>query len=83
MDHFGKSFTQQEPISEAAIARAVGVLRSGRLHRYNVDPGEVGPVAELERAFADYLGQLYCLAVTSGGQAMQIALRAGLISAEF
>lgn len=76
MDRFGKSFTQQEPISEAAIARAVAVLRSGRLHRYNVDPGEAGPVADLERAFADYLGQPYCLAVTSGGQAMQIGLRA-------
>jgi dTDP-4-amino-4,6-dideoxygalactose transaminase len=76
MERFGKSFTQQEPISEAGIARAVEVLRSGRLHRYNVDPGEAGPVAALERAFADYVGQPFCLAVTSGGQAMQIALRA-------
>lgn len=73
---FRKSFTQQEPIPEAAIARAVEVMRSGRLHRYNVDPGEVGPVAELERDFASYIGQPYCLAVASGGQAMQIALRA-------
>jgi len=76
METFGKSFTQQEPIPEAAIARAVAVMRSGRLHRYNVEPGEAGPVAELERAFADFIGQPYCLAVTSGGQAMQIALRA-------
>lgn len=76
MERFGKSFTQQEPISEAGIARAVEVLRSGRLHRYNVDPGEAGPVADLEAAFADHIGQPYCLAVTSGGQAMQIALRA-------
>lgn len=76
MERFGKSFTQQEPISEAGIARAVEVLRSGRLHRYNVDPDEAGPVAALERAFADYVGQPFCLAVTSGGQAMQIALRA-------
>jgi dTDP-4-amino-4,6-dideoxygalactose transaminase len=76
MEMFGKSFTLQEPIPEAAIARAVAVMRGGRLHRYNVDPGEVGPVAELERAFAAYIGQPFCLAVTSGGQAMQIALRA-------
>lgn len=73
---FRKSFTQQEPIPEAAIARAVAIMRSGRLHRYNVEPGEAGPVAELERAFARFMGQPYCLAVTSGGQAMQIALRA-------
>ena len=52
MEMFGKSFTLQEPIPEAAIARAVAVMRGGRLHRYNVDAGEVGPVAELERAFA-------------------------------
>ncbi len=76
MDGFHKSFTLQEPIPEAAIARAVEVMRSGRLHRCNVEPGEAGPVAELERAFADQLGQPSCLAVTSGGQAMQIALRA-------
>ncbi len=76
MDRFGKSFTQQEPIAEAGIARAVAVLRSGRLHRYNTGPGEAGPVAELERAFADHIGRPFCLAVTSGGQAMQIALRA-------
>jgi dTDP-4-amino-4,6-dideoxygalactose transaminase len=75
-DVFRKSFTQQEPISEAAIARATDVMRSGRLHRYNVAPGEVGPVAEFERAFADWLGVPYALALASGGQALQIALRA-------
>lgn len=73
---FTKSFTQQEPISEAAIARAVDVMRTGRLHRYNVVAGELGPVAEFERAFADWVGLPFCLALTSGGQALQIALRA-------
>lgn len=75
-DVFRKSFTQQEPISEAAIAKAAVVMRSGRLHRYNVGPGEMGPVAEFERAFADWLGVPYALALASGGQALQIALRA-------
>lgn len=75
-DVFRKSFTQQEPISEAAIVRAADVMRSGRLHRYNVAPGEIGPVAEFERAFADWLGVPYALALASGGQALQIALRA-------
>jgi dTDP-4-amino-4,6-dideoxygalactose transaminase len=75
-DVFRKSFTQQEPISEAAIARAGDVMRSGRLHRYNVAPGEIGPAAEFERTFADWLGVPYALALASGGQALQIALRA-------
>ena len=73
---FGKSFTQQEPISEHAISMAADVMRSGRLHRYNVANGEIGPVAEFEAAFARWLGVPFALAVTSGGQALQIALRA-------
>lgn len=73
---FTKSFTQQEPMTEAAIADVVEVLKTGRLHRYNLNPGETGTVAQLERRFADWLGVPFCLAVTSGGQAMQIALRA-------
>ena len=75
-DVFRKSFTQQEPISETAIARAADVMRSGRLHRYNVAAGEDGPVAEFERAFADWLAVPFALALSSGGQALQIALRA-------
>ena len=37
---FTRSFTQQEAIPETAIEQAVAVLRSGRLHRYNVAEGE-------------------------------------------
>ncbi len=73
---FSGSFTQQEGMSEEAIAAAVAVLRSGRLHRYNLAPGEEGEVAGLEAEFRDWQGSDYCLAVASGGQAMQIALRA-------
>lgn len=73
---FSGSFTQQEAIPEDAIEAAVAVLRSGRLHRYNLSPGEAGETALLEREFAAWQGSPYCLAVTSGGQALQIALRA-------
>jgi dTDP-4-amino-4,6-dideoxygalactose transaminase len=73
---FTGSFTQQEPIPEAAIAAAVAVMRSGRLHRYNLAPGEAGEVALLEREFADWLGVDYCLAVASCGYALGAALRA-------
>ncbi|MGX1309476.1 dTDP-4-amino-4,6-dideoxygalactose transaminase [Amorphus suaedae] len=73
---FTRSFTQQEPIGEAAIEAAVAVLRSGRLHRYNTVAGEPSAAAELERAFAAYQGSRYCLACASGGYAMQLALRA-------
>jgi len=73
---FNKPFTQQEAISEAAIARVGDVLRTGRLHRYNTVAGEMSEAALLEQEFAQWQGVKYCLATTSGGQAIQIALRA-------
>jgi dTDP-4-amino-4,6-dideoxygalactose transaminase len=77
---FTGNFTQQEPIPDDAIGAAVDVLRSGRLHRYNLTPGDVGEVGALEREFADWQGSRYCLATASGGQAIQIALRASGVS---
>ena len=73
---FEKSFTQQEAIPQAGIDGAVTVMQSGRLHRYNTAPGEVSETSLLEQDYAAYQGAHYCLAVTSGGQAIQIALRA-------
>ena len=64
---FTGSFTQQEPIGEDAIAAAVAVMRSGRLHRYNVAAGEKAQAAKLEREFAAWQGAAYCLACASGG----------------
>jgi dTDP-4-amino-4,6-dideoxygalactose transaminase len=75
-ERFHGSFTQQEPIPETAIAAAVEVMRSGRLHRYNTAPGETSEVALLELEFAAQMGARYCLAVASGGYAMATALRA-------
>lgn len=73
---FKKPFTQQEAIPEAGIARAVDILRGGRLHRYNTLQGEISETSLLEEEYAAYQEAEYCLAVASGGQAMQIALRA-------
>ena len=47
---FEKPFTQQESIPEAGIERAVEVMRSGRLHRYNTLPDEISEAALLEAA---------------------------------
>jgi len=76
METFTGSFTQQEPIPEAAIAAALKVMRHGRLHRYNEAPGEVAEAAALEEEFAAAVGADYCLAVASGGYALATALRA-------
>lgn len=73
---FNGSFTQQEPIPEKGIEAALDVMRSGRLHRYNLGAGEEGEVALLEKEFARYVGVRYALAVCSGGYALATALRA-------
>ncbi len=75
-ERFEKPFTQQEPIDEATIDRVGELLRSGRLHRYNTVSGEEGETALLECEYADWQGARYCVATASGGQALQIALRA-------
>lgn len=74
--HFDKPFTQQEAIPEEAISEAVKVMNSGRLHRYNIVEGEESQVNLLEEEYAAFQGAKYCLATSSGGGAMQIALRA-------
>ncbi|MEM7178449.1 MAG: aminotransferase class I/II-fold pyridoxal phosphate-dependent enzyme [Pseudomonadota bacterium] len=73
---FRGSFTQQEPIPDTAIEAASAVLRSGRLHRYNTDGDALSETAALEQAYATWQGARFCLATASGGQALQIALRA-------
>ncbi len=75
-ERFAGNFTQQEPIPEEGIERAVEIMRSGRLHRYNLVGEEEGEVSALEREFAAYMGMDYCLAVASGGYALACALRA-------
>jgi dTDP-4-amino-4,6-dideoxygalactose transaminase len=78
---FKGSFTQQEPIPQAGIDAAIAVLNHGRLHRYNVAPGETSETALLETEFARYTGARYCLAVASGGYALGAAMRAAGVKA--
>ncbi len=78
---FSKPFTQQEAIPQAGIEQAVEVMRTGRLHRYNTFDGEIAAAALLEQEYAAYMGQSYCLACTSGGYALHIALKAAGIKA--
>jgi len=72
---FRKPFTQQEGIPEAGIKRAVEIMQTGRLHRYNLLPDEVGEVAALEMEYAKWQGTDYCVACASGGYAIQLGLR--------
>jgi dTDP-4-amino-4,6-dideoxygalactose transaminase len=75
MKSFEKTFTQQESIPEDGIARAVEIMRTGRLHRYNLAEGEESEVSLLEKEYAEWQGCTYCVACTSGGYAIALALR--------
>ncbi len=72
---FTKEFNKQEPIPEEGIRRALELLQSGRLHRYNTAPGEISDVALLEKEFAAYIGTNYCAAFSSCGSSIYVALK--------
>jgi dTDP-4-amino-4,6-dideoxygalactose transaminase len=72
---FDGEFTRQEPIPEEGIRRALDLMQSGRLHRYNTAPGEEAEAALLEKEFAAYAGTRYCAGFNSCGSAIYVALR--------
>ena len=72
---FTKSFTQQESIPREGIVQAIRIMQTGRLHRYNIDPDEQSQASLLEAEFAKWQETEFCLACTSGGYAIQLALR--------
>ena len=73
---FGKDLSTPEPIPEEAIERAVALMRSGRLHRYGEQGTGYPEPSLLEQDYAAYVGSNYCVAVSSCGAAMFIALKA-------
>ena len=53
---FTKPFTHQEAIPDSGIERAVDILKTGLLHRYNLLPDEAGEAAALEMEYAEWQG---------------------------
>ncbi|MCP4627543.1 MAG: aminotransferase class I/II-fold pyridoxal phosphate-dependent enzyme [bacterium] len=72
---FTKEFTRQEPIPDAGIQRAIELMQSGRLHRYNTSAGGMAEVSLLEQEYAAYVGARYCLGLSSCGSAIYVALK--------
>lgn len=73
---FGKDLSTPEPIPEDAIEHAVALMRSGRLHRYGEQGSGYPEPSLLEQDFAAYVGSKYCVAISSCGAAMFLALKA-------
>jgi dTDP-4-amino-4,6-dideoxygalactose transaminase len=76
-----RDLTEPLPIPEAGIARAVELMRSGRLFRYGEMGADQLDVSLLEREFADLVGRRFCVAVNSGGGALFLALKAAGVEA--
>jgi len=72
---FGKDLSQPEAIPESGIARAVELMRSGRLHRYGENGGSEPEPSLLEQEYAAYVGAKYCVALNSCGATLFVALK--------
>ena len=73
---FKGDLSAPEPIPEAGIEAALGLMRDGRLFRYGEDRTSLPEAALLEQEFAAYMGRKYCVGLNSGGCALFVALRA-------
>ena len=73
---FGNDLSQPEPIPDTGIARAVEMMHSGRLHRYGETGGNVPEPSLLEQEYAAWVGSKYCVAMSSCGATMFVALKA-------
>jgi len=54
---------------------ALELMKTGRLYRYNVDPGEESTVSMCEKEICDYTGFKYCVGLNSCGSALMLLLK--------
>ena len=73
---FTKVMSDPVQVPEEGIARALDILRSGRLFRYGEDTGGGSEASKFEEEFAAYCGRAYALAVNSCGCSLFLALKA-------
>lgn len=75
LEAFTGNFTQQMPVPEEGIDATSAVMRSGHLHRNNLTKNKfLWPWPGTH--YVAWQGSRYCIATGSGGQAIQIAMRA-------
>jgi len=64
-----------DPIPEEGQYAALELMKTGRLYRYNVVPGEESVVSQCEREIAAYTGHKYCVGLNSCGSALMLLLK--------
>jgi dTDP-4-amino-4,6-dideoxygalactose transaminase len=70
-----RDLAEPVPIPATGIARALDLMRTGRLFRYGETNVDGNDAALLEQEFAALIGRRYCVAVNSGGTALFLALK--------
>jgi dTDP-4-amino-4,6-dideoxygalactose transaminase len=64
-----------DPIPEEGQQAALELMKTGRLYRYNVAPGEESVVSLTEKDVCDYTGFKYCVGLNSCGSALMLLLK--------
>jgi dTDP-4-amino-4,6-dideoxygalactose transaminase len=64
-----------DPVPEEGQQEALEIMKSGKMYRYNVAPGEDSVVSKCEKEIADYTGFKYCVGLNSCGSALMLLLK--------
>ena len=73
--HLTVDLSDPLPIPDDGIARALEIMKSGRLFRYGEFAGGASEVARLEQEFAQFMSCKYAVAMNSCGSTMFVALK--------
>ena len=64
-----------DPIPEEGQQAALELMKTGRLYRYNISPGEESVVSMCEQEICEYTGFKYCVGLNSCGSALMLLLK--------
>lgn len=64
-----------DPVPVEGQEEALELMKSGRMYRYNISPGEESVVSMCEQEIADYTGFKYCVGLNSCGSALMLLLK--------
>jgi aspartate/methionine/tyrosine aminotransferase len=64
-----------DPVPIEGQQAALDLMKTGRLYRYNISPGEQSVVSLCEKDVCDYTGFKYCVGLNSCGSALMLLLK--------
>jgi len=64
-----------DPVPVAGQEEALGLMKTGRMYRYNIGKGEESVVSKCEQEVIAYTGHKYCVALNSCGSAIMLMMK--------